>query len=108
MEAGKVAWFMTRVELHDANYQDYTALHAHMAGEGYTTTIRGSDGRTYQLPPAEYHLDGAYTRAQALEKAKRAAQRTSKAFAVVVSETVAATWVGLPVVQPARPLSRVS
>jgi hypothetical protein len=98
---------MTRVELHDANYQDYTNLHAYMAAEGYTTTIRGSDGKTYQLPPAEYHLDGAYSRDQALEKAKRAAQRTPRKFAIVVSETVGASWVGLSVVQPARTLSRV-
>jgi hypothetical protein len=103
-----VAWFMTRVELHDADYQDYTALHAYMAAEGYTTTIRGSGGKAYQLPPAEYHLDGAYTRAQALEKAKRAAQRTRKAFGIVVSETTGSAWVGLPVAQPARPFSRVS
>ena len=103
-----MAWFITRVELHDANYQDYTALHVYMAAEGYTTTIRASDGKTYQLPPAEYHLDGACTRAQALEKAKCAVQRTLKGFAIVVSESAGATWVGLPVIQPARPLGRVS
>jgi hypothetical protein len=102
-----VAWFIARVELHDAGYQDYVNLHAHMSGEGYATTIRGSDGRTYQLPPAEYHLDGAYTRDQALEKAKRAAQRTLKSFAVIVSETAGSTWFGLPVVQPAGGLARV-
>lgn len=102
-----MAWFVTRVELHDADYQDYTALHAYMASQGYTTTIRGSDGKTYQLPPAEYHLDGAYTRDQALEKAKRAAQRTRQRFAVIVNETVGSSWVGLPVVQPVWPLSRV-
>lgn len=103
-----MAWFMTRVELHDADYQDYTALHAYMATEGYTTTIQGSDGKTYQLPPAEYHLDGAYTRTQALEKAKRAAQQTRKVFGVVVSETTGSTWVGLPVVPPVRRFSRAS
>ena len=95
-----MTWFTTRVELHNATYQDYTKLHLCMEAEGYATTIRGSDGNTYQLPPAEYHLDDNCTRDQALDKAKRAAQRTSKAFAVVVSETTAMSWFGLPVVQP--------
>lgn len=103
-----MALFMARIELHRATYQDYTNLHGYMAAEGYTTTIRGNDGKTYQLPPAEYHLDGAYTRDQALEKAKRAAQRPQNGFAAVVSETVSSTWVGLPVVEPARPLNQVS
>ena len=103
-----MAWFITRVELHGATYQDYTNLHAFMAAEGYTPTIRGSDGKTYQIPPAEYHLDGTYTCNQALEKAKRAATRTGKGFAAVATEAVSAAWVGLPLAQPARPLNRVS
>ena len=101
-----MAWFMTRVELHDASYQDYVSLHGYMTAEGYTTTIRGGDGKTYQLPPAEYNLDGSYTRDQALEKAQRAAQKTKKKFAVVVAEYTGASWVGLEIVQPARPAVR--
>jgi hypothetical protein len=101
-----VAWFMTRVELHDATYQDYDKLHACMANEGYAATIQGSDGKKYHLPPAEYRLDGAFTRDQALEKAKRAAQQTRKSFAVIVSETAGSSWSGLSVVQPAGALSR--
>ena len=95
-----MALFMARIELHNGTYQDYTNLHSYMAAEGYATTIRGGDGRTYQLPPAEYHLNGASTRDQAIEKAKRAAQRTLKNFAVVVSEATGISWFGLAVVQP--------
>jgi hypothetical protein len=51
-----MASFMTRVELHGANYQDYVNLHAHMTHEGFTNRIRGNDGAVYQLPPAEYDL----------------------------------------------------
>jgi hypothetical protein len=65
-----MALFMARIELHNATYQDYANLHAYMAAEGYGTTIRGSDGQTYQLPPAEYHLDSHLSRGQALEKAR--------------------------------------
>lgn len=102
-----MAWFIARVELHNAAYPDYAALHTYMAAEGYTNTIRGGDGKTYQLPPAEYHLEAICTRDQALEKTKRAARRTSKGFAVVVSETPGVSWVGLPVVQPVRAPARV-
>ena len=101
-----MAWFITRVELHDANYQDYSKLHIHMTSEGYKITIRGSDGRTYELPPAEYHLDGAFTRDQALEKAKRAAQRTLRRFSVVTTETNGVSWLGLPVAHATAGLAR--
>jgi hypothetical protein len=97
-----MALFMARIELHSSTYQDYANLHSYMAAEGYATSIVGSDGRTYQLPPAEYHLNGGYTCDQALEKMKRAAQRTLKNFAAVVSEATAISWVGLASVQPVR------
>ena len=102
-----MALFITRVELHDATIQDYVNLHTHMATEGYSTTIRGSDGRTYRLPPAEYHLDAACSRDQALERAKRAALRTRRSFSLLVSEAVGISWVGLATVQPTRGLAHV-
>jgi hypothetical protein len=98
-----MAAFNTRVELHDANYQDYVNLHSYMAQEGYTNTIRADDGTTYQLPPAEYNLVANCTIAQALEKAQRAAQKTRKSFAVLVSEYTSSRWVGLAKVRSAAP-----
>lgn len=91
--------FMTRVELHGANYQDYENLHAHMTLEGFTNTILADDGTAYQLPPAEYNLIDNCTLDQAREKAGRAAQKTRKTFAVLVSQYSAAAWVGLGQVQ---------
>jgi hypothetical protein len=90
-----MATFITRVELHDATYQDYVKLHGYMGQEGFTTTIRGDDGGTYQLPPAEYHLAASCTVAQARDKASAAAQKTNKKFAVIASEYTSAAWVGL-------------
>lgn len=87
--------FNTRIELHEANYQDYVNLHSYMAEEGYTTTIRANDGAMYRLLTAEYHLVANCTIAQALEKASRAAQRTRKRFASVVSEYTSCQWAGL-------------
>jgi hypothetical protein len=63
--------------------------------EGFSNTIRADGGKTYELPPAEYHLIANCTRSDALEKAKRATTKTKKLFAVLVSECVGCTWHGL-------------
>jgi hypothetical protein len=53
------AWMISafRIELHDALWPDYDTLHAAMEHQGFSRLITGDDGRTYQLPWAEY--DGA-------------------------------------------------
>ena len=96
-----MASFMTRVELHDATYQNYVELHGFMAQEGYSTAILGSNGNWYQLPPAEYNLVADCTIEAARDKASRAAQKTRKNFAVVVSQYSQAAWVGLQQVRTA-------
>jgi hypothetical protein len=96
-----VAKFMTRVELHDATYNDYLQLHGFMRQEGFTQTIRGDDGIVYQLPPAEYHIEASWTAVQARDVASRAAQKTQKTFAVLTAEYNAAAWRGLNKVQMA-------
>ena len=78
---------MTRVELHDATYNDYLQLHGFMRQEGFATTIRGDDGVVYQLPPAEYHVEAPWTAVQACDVASRAAQKTQKTFAVLTTDT---------------------
>jgi hypothetical protein len=99
-----MASFNTRIELHEANYQDYVNLHSYMAQEAYTTTIVANDGSTYHLPTAEYNLIANCTIVQALEKAQRAAQKTRKRFAAVVSEYTSCHWAGLE--QARRPRVR--
>ncbi len=94
-----MASFITRVELHDADYKDYVDLHLYMAQEGYTTTICANTGVTYHLPPAEYTLIADCTPEQALRRAERAAQKTRKRAALLVSEYRSCTWSGLPQVQ---------
>ena len=46
--------FITRVELHDATWQNYQTLHAAMEAENFSRTIQGSDESCYHLPTAEY------------------------------------------------------
>ncbi len=94
-----MATFMTRIELHEAVYQDYVNLHTYMRQEGFATTILSDDGVRYQLPPAEYALTANCTVVQAREKASRAAQKTLKRHAVLTAEYSGASWIGLTAVQ---------
>jgi hypothetical protein len=94
-----MAKFITRVELHDARSDDYEVLHASMKAEGFERTITASDGTTYHMPTAEYfRQDNTATRMDVLEAAKRAATKTQKTCGVIVTEAVASTWWGLPLV----------
>lgn len=88
--------FTVRVELHNANYEDYEALHAAMAKAGFSRQITSDGGTTYQLPTAEYNRKGDLTRSQVLEQAKAAAKSTGKPYGVLVTESAGRSWDGLP------------
>jgi hypothetical protein len=90
-----MARFITRVELHDANYDDYEILHSAMEAEGFERTVISGDEVTYHLPTAEYYRETAVTRREVLGAAKRAAAKTKKKFAVVVTQANGITWIGL-------------
>jgi|SRR5579863_2344245 len=90
-----MAAFTTRVELHNATWDDYVRLHQAMRGQGFTTTITSDAGETYDLPPAEYNFEGQATLSAVVEKAKRAAASVKSSFAVLVTEAVGRSWFGL-------------
>jgi hypothetical protein len=96
-----MASFTTRVELHDATYADYDALHKAMETEGFSRLIKSDAGTWYHLPTAEYNRIAELTRAQVLESAKRAATKTKKSFAVLVTESNGRNWEGLQEVRAA-------
>jgi photosystem II stability/assembly factor-like uncharacterized protein len=87
--------FTTRVELHQATYQDYENLHSAMSEAGFSRYITSDDGNTYHLPTAEYDRSGILTRSQVLSQAKAAANSTGKSNAVLVTESAGRTWNGL-------------
>ena len=90
-----MAGFTTRVELHDATWSDYVTLHSAMARQGFARTITSDDGKTYELPPAEYNYEGLGSSADVLAKAKAAAGSVKPSFAVFVTESNGRTWSGL-------------
>jgi len=87
--------FTTRVELHDADPDDYEALGREMEKEGFKQTITTDDDMTFRLPPAEFDLSGKYTRVQVLQKAKNAASRTRRVYEVLVTQSKGRSWFGL-------------
>lgn len=91
--------FTTRVELHQANYEDYSRLHREMELEGFGRTITSDDGRMYHLPTAEYNMEANLTYEQVRDKASRAAAKTRRTYAVLVTEGRIRAWSGLQEVQ---------
>ena len=86
--------FTTRVELHDAQSEDYDLLHAYMEIQSFSRTITGSDGTEYQMPPAEYNLIGDHTIEEVRVKAQWAANLTGKTHEILVTEGTRC-WIGL-------------
>lgn len=90
-----MASFTIRVELHDADWGDYTKLHGEMTKRGFSQTVCSDGGKVYELPPAEYNLIGELTRSQVLDRAKAAASAVKQKFGVIVTESAGRTWFGL-------------
>jgi hypothetical protein len=88
-----VAKFTTRVELYNADDDDYGELHKYMRDEGFTRTIE-ADGKRYRLPPAEYNRVGDLSCEDVRSAAVRAASRTGRDHAVLVTEG-SRCWQGL-------------
>ena len=90
-----MAQFTVRVELHHADDDDYETLHSAMEEEGFSRLITSNDGTVYHLPTAEYNRDAALTRQQVLDSAKKAAVKTKKEHAILVTESEGRKWIGL-------------
>ena len=89
--------FTVRIELHDANWDDYNALHIAMEQRGFSRLIRGDNGVTYRMPWAEYNGSGQLSCAQIRDAAQQAANGTGKNNSVLVTEAVSRAWSGLQV-----------
>jgi len=90
-----VARFVVRIELHDASWDDYETLHAEMADRGFSREIAGSDGRSYQLPTAEYVTSTNSGLEAVRTLAVQAAHATGRKSGVFVTESSRSGWVGL-------------
>ncbi len=93
-----MAKFITRVELHKADSDDYETLHEEMQNEGFTRTIQdGSSKIWYHLPDAVYRYDNSLIddTNTVLQKAIRAANKTNKENSVLVTKSDGSEWYNL-------------
>jgi hypothetical protein len=90
-------WYITRVELKNANWQDYEKLHEAMAEEGFDKTITGGTGVEYHLIDGEYFYENAndLKSRDVLNKAEVAIQKTKKNFRVFVTKADSMSWKNL-------------
>ena len=87
-----MAAFMTRIELHNATWQDYENLHRQMEAAGFSRTIQGGDGVWYKLPTAEYVIYTNLTIDQVRALAKGCANSTGKNSSVLTCQYTNAAW----------------
>lgn len=90
-----MAKFTVRVELRDADREEYEILYEQMELRGFVDTITDSDGKIYKLPDAEYSYEGNVTREDVLAKAKAAAGMTGTEYSVLVTQSAGRIWFNL-------------
>ncbi|KUJ05468.1 hypothetical protein ACSMEB_20405 [Stenotrophomonas maltophilia] len=90
-----MASYTIRIELHEADWDDYVEMYQHLAAQGITDIISSDNGVSYKMPPAEYNYVGSATRAQVLEMAKASAGKVVRSYAVFVTESNGRKWYGL-------------
>lgn len=84
-----------RVELHDANWVDYTNLSTYLSSIGITDTIANGVGKRYKMSPGHYNYNGPKLFEQVYNDAVSCATRVGKRFAVTASNVTTTKWVGL-------------
>ncbi len=89
--------FIVRVVLHGAkDPEGYVDLHESMEQKEYYRTIKGSDGVTYELPPATYRASGdTWTRETIRNEVRGIANDTGYKNSVFVTVSNGCAWFGL-------------
>jgi len=87
--------FTTRVELHNADSDDYERLHDAMKAKGFSRLITDSEGKKYHLPTAEYNYDGNLELQAVLDRAKSAADTTGLKHSILTTESAGRRWSNL-------------
>ena len=90
---------MTRIELHDADSNDYETLHSEMKEKGFDKTIKNNDNKEYHLPNGEYYFNEPIQKHPTkkdyeivLERAQSAAEKTKKKFSIITSRADVINW----------------
>jgi hypothetical protein len=90
-----MARYTTRIELHDADGEDYERLHTEMEKEGFSRLIKADDGTWYHLPWAEYNRETDLELAAVMASAESAAGLTGCTYEALVTKSDGRRWSGL-------------
>ena len=90
--------YTVRIELHNADEDDYSSLHEAMEGKGFVRWIAGRNGSRSRLPTAEYNLaDTTLDRSEVLDRARTTANSVKPQPTpwIYVTQSAGRTWSGL-------------
>lgn len=91
-----MAMFTVRVELHNADSDDYENLHQQMEAAGFSRTITTTSGEVFHLPNAEYSYTGNKTTEDVRDLARDTAKRVKAKPAILVTKSEGSRrWSGL-------------
>ncbi len=91
-----MASFTVRVELHNADSDDYENLHQQMEAAGFSRTIVTTSGEVYHLPNAEYSYTGNKETEYVRDLARDTAKRVKANPAILVTKSDGTRrWSGL-------------
>jgi hypothetical protein len=90
--------YTVRVELHDADEDDYATLHAEMEERGFVRWIAGKGDAKDRLPTAEYNLARSQLQRSEVLKLAQDASNSAKPSPtpwILVTESAGRSWSGL-------------
>jgi hypothetical protein len=87
--------FLVRIELHNAIWSDYNALHVAMERAGFSRLIQSDSGKWFRLPTAEYKIVSSDGVVAIRDRARNAANLTGKANAVLAVDYSSSSWIGM-------------
>lgn len=86
-----MADFTVRVELHNADSEDYDALHEKMEAKGYSRQI-STNGKTFQLPTAEYVCTKEVSTVDVRDEVLAIAKKVKPSPDVLVTKSDGRAW----------------
>jgi hypothetical protein len=90
--------YTVRIELHNADEDDYASPHDAMKDSGFVRWIAGSDGSRSRLPTAEYNMaNTTLDKSEVLDRARTAANSVKPKPVpwIFVTQSAGRTWSGL-------------
>lgn len=87
-----MADFTVRIELRNADGNDYENLHEKMEAHGYSRDIESNTGEMFKLIDAEYVTQKNLTVSEVRDEAKILAESVKSPVRVLVTESAGRSW----------------